>query len=503
MTEPSRDRPIPLYYQLKTLLLEEIIGGAYGTEGRLPTEHELCVRLGVSRTPVTRALSELAAEGVVLRRRRHGTFVNPHWLARRTDTPELRVLVPMDGPWADHLRSLARPDMRLSLVAVDLNELHSVFVHAVAEARGPDLTVLDSVWVAEFAASGFLYPLEDLDPDWVGGEYGRDFLQPFVDAHRPAGSTVAVQAEMDVGGLWYNRADLKNVGAEPPETWEDLREAGRRLVAAGIRRHALVIPAGPEADEYATYGLVTLLASNGVRVLSPGAVTLASPASVEAMNLLRSLADDGILPESVVSYPRDRTIQMLANGEASLSFGGSYEAPWLARGAGLPEDDITERFGFVPMPAGPRGHPSVLVGGMVYGIPRQAHRPRLAMELLKEAVTAGALARMCARTGHIPPRRSAVEMLAPHSAFHAHTAGLLDGAVVRPVTPVYTLVSAQIRSMLDAVLTRRLTPRAAVWRAADMISAITGLPVEHASGARSPLFSVGPGHFVTQRILLP
>lgn len=474
--EPSRDRPIPLYYQLKTLLLEEILRGSYGTDGRLPTEHELCVRLGVSRTPVTRALSELAAEGVVLRRRRHGTFVNPHWLARRTDAPELRVLVPTDGPWADHVPSVVRPDMRLSLATVDLNELHSVFVHAVAEARAPDLAVLDSVWVTEFANSGFLYPLEDLDPGWVNGEYSRDFLQPFVDAHRSGGSTVAVQAEMDVGGLWYNRADLKSAGVEPPETWAELREAGRRLVAAGTRRHAFVMPAGPEADEYATYCLVTLLASNGARVLGPAAVSLATPASVEAMELLRSLADDGILPEAVVSYPRDRPIQMLANGEVSLSFGGSYEAPWLARAAGLPVENITERFGFVPMPAGPHGRPSVLVGGMVYCIPRQAHRPHLAMELLKDAVATDALARMCARTGHIPPRRSAVEMLARHSLFHAHTAGLLDGAVVRPVTPAYALVSAQLRTMLDAVLTRRLRPRTAVWRAAEMISAITGLP---------------------------
>jgi multiple sugar transport system substrate-binding protein len=36
----SRDQPMPLYYQLKTLLTEEILNGAYGTDGRLPTEHE-------------------------------------------------------------------------------------------------------------------------------------------------------------------------------------------------------------------------------------------------------------------------------------------------------------------------------------------------------------------------------------------------------------------------------------------------------------------------------
>src|SRR6476469_7450350 len=93
-------QPIPIYFQLKTLLLEDILGGRYDGDGRVPTEHELCERYAISRTPVTRALSELAEEGVVLRHRRRGTFVNPHWLRRRPDQPEVRVVVPAEGPWA-------------------------------------------------------------------------------------------------------------------------------------------------------------------------------------------------------------------------------------------------------------------------------------------------------------------------------------------------------------------------------------------------------------------
>ena len=54
--------PIPVYFQLKTLLLEEILEGRYGLDGRLPTEHQLCGQHQISRTPVTRALSELATE---------------------------------------------------------------------------------------------------------------------------------------------------------------------------------------------------------------------------------------------------------------------------------------------------------------------------------------------------------------------------------------------------------------------------------------------------------
>ena len=81
---------------------------------------------------------------------------------------------------------------------------------------------------------------------------------------------------------------------------------------------------------------------------------------------------------------------MLANGEVSLSFGGSYEAPWLARGAGLPVEDITERFGFAPMPAGPADRRCSSVGWCTASRARRTG-PKLAMELLKEAVAGRAI----------------------------------------------------------------------------------------------------------------
>jgi multiple sugar transport system substrate-binding protein len=337
------------------------------------------------------------------------------------------------------------------------------------------LAILDSVWVAEFAASGFLRPLEELDPSWVQNELRRDFLEPFVDAHRFDGGTLAVQAEMDVAGMWYERSAI---GATGPRTWDELQETGRRLV--GTRGGpVLVMPAGPTADEFVTYCLVALLASNAARVLGPDGVTLDSPASVESMRLLQTLVDDKVLSNGAVGRERDWPIHMLARGEALMAFGGSYEAPTLARCAGLNLDSLTDTFGFMPVPAGPRGQSSALVGGFVYCIPRQAKQPAAAMEVLKGAVTVPAMARFFTRTGQIPPRRSVAAELVGRSPFHAFTTGLLDHAVTRPVTPAYALVSAQLRAMLESVLSGRLSPERAVSRAADLISAVTGLPVAH------------------------
>src|SRR3954451_9800248 len=127
-------QPIPIYYQLKTLLLEEILSGRYSPEARLPTEHELCDQYAISRTPVSRALSELAEEGVILRHRRRGTFVNPHWLSRRADQPEVRIVVP-EGPWDELIRNGLPDEIQVNIVTVPRPKLHQALTHAVGEGQ--------------------------------------------------------------------------------------------------------------------------------------------------------------------------------------------------------------------------------------------------------------------------------------------------------------------------------------------------------------------------------
>jgi ABC-type glycerol-3-phosphate transport system substrate-binding protein len=84
---------------------------------------------------------------------------------------------------------------------------------------------------------------------------------------------------------------------------------------------------------------------------------------------------------------------------------------------------------------------------------------------------------MARATGRIPARRSAVSLARPDDRFLAQTAELLERAVTRPITPLYPRVSTQLQVMLEAVLTGRLGAAAAARRTAELIGAITGLPV--------------------------
>jgi multiple sugar transport system substrate-binding protein len=469
-------QPIPLYIQLKTVLLEEILGGMYGRDGRLPTEHELCRSYRISRTPVSRALSELAEEGVILRHRRRGTFVNPHGLRPRADQREVRVVVPEEGPWARMVHAAATPDIVVDVVTVARPDLHQTLTHAVAEGQAPDLAVLDSVWAAEFAAAGFLYALEDLDEQWVHDEHETDFLDALVAANTYAGRTFGVSAFADVAGFWYRRRELEAVRLEPPSTWSELRAVARALAARGMP-FPIVMPGGSRGGETTAYCLISFLASNNAEVLSRGGVSLHSRETAQVLRFLLSLVDDGLMSPDVVAYEWDRPIRQLAAGEAAISFGGSYEAAALAAMLGVPLRELWDHVGFAPIPGGPRGAPASVAGTMVYGIFRQATQPALAMRLLEDVVAPKSLARIARATGRIPARRSAVALAAPGLAFLSQTADLLDHAVTRPSTPLYPRVSVQLQAMLEAVLTGRLGPAAAAQRTGELIGAVTGLPV--------------------------
>ena len=71
-----RDKAIPLYYQLETILRRKILSGDYKPDTPLPSEDMLAEEYQVSRITVRQALASLEQDGLVLRQRGKGTFVS-------------------------------------------------------------------------------------------------------------------------------------------------------------------------------------------------------------------------------------------------------------------------------------------------------------------------------------------------------------------------------------------------------------------------------------------
>jgi len=70
---------VPLYYQLKELILENIEKKAYAPGSKIASEMELCEELGLSRPTVRQAISELVSEGQLQIVKGKGTFVSSQY----------------------------------------------------------------------------------------------------------------------------------------------------------------------------------------------------------------------------------------------------------------------------------------------------------------------------------------------------------------------------------------------------------------------------------------
>ncbi|WP_371322840.1 GntR family transcriptional regulator [Dechloromonas sp. ZY10] len=103
----------PLYRQIKDYLIRCLQDGEWGPGDAIPSEGELAVRFSVSQGTVRKAIDEMAAENLLVRRQGKGTFVATH------DDPRsfyrfLR-LVPDDGGVA---QSVSDP-LSCSLIEAD------------------------------------------------------------------------------------------------------------------------------------------------------------------------------------------------------------------------------------------------------------------------------------------------------------------------------------------------------------------------------------------------
>lgn len=75
VSKVNSDSPVPLYYQLKEIIIESINKGEYGVGDIIPSENQLCKMYNVSRSTSQKALDELVHEGILTRKQGVGTFV--------------------------------------------------------------------------------------------------------------------------------------------------------------------------------------------------------------------------------------------------------------------------------------------------------------------------------------------------------------------------------------------------------------------------------------------
>jgi multiple sugar transport system substrate-binding protein len=395
--------------------------------------------------------------------------------------PDTRPLVTFSGsslgPEGDVVRlQLARfasehPGVRVELrVTPDAaDQRHQLYVQWLnARAAAPDVLQLDVIWTAEFAAAGWIRPLDDLSPD-LG-----DFFPAAVRASRWRGELFAIPWFVDVG-LLYRRTDLAE---EPPRSLAQLEATAQRAMADGGATAGLVWT-GARYEGLVTVFLEYLGAFGGAILADDGRVVVDEPPAVEALTfMLRALGTNGIVPRSVLNW-REEEVR-LAFQAGGVVFMRNWPYAWT-----LVEDRersrVAGRVAVSPMP-GTNGRAAMAaLGGAQLAINSHSDHPQLAWSLVSFLTAPAQMLERARRVAQLPARLSLYDSPALAAALPMPIPPLraaLDGALARPITPVYSELSDILQVQLHRALTGQQRPEAALENAAREMRALlsrTGL----------------------------
>jgi GntR family transcriptional regulator len=139
----------PLYKQIKELLLDGLRGGEWRPGDAIPSEIELAARYHVSQGTVRKAIDELAADNLLVRRQGKGTFVASHG-EPQVRFRFLRLAPDAGGPVAAERKLLDFRRARASAEIARMLELRtgdSMIVLTRLLLFSGDPVVLEEVWL--------------------------------------------------------------------------------------------------------------------------------------------------------------------------------------------------------------------------------------------------------------------------------------------------------------------------------------------------------------------
>ncbi|MCW8175920.1 GntR family transcriptional regulator [Verminephrobacter aporrectodeae] len=149
----------PLYLQIKGLILQSLQQGEWKPGAAIPSEMELAARFRVSQGTVRKAVDELAAENLVLRRQGKGTFVATHaeqqvqyrFLKLLPDTGDARVEGPAQRRVLECRRVRASADVARALALRSADAV--IQARRILSFAGVP-TILEDIWLPGQAFKG-------------------------------------------------------------------------------------------------------------------------------------------------------------------------------------------------------------------------------------------------------------------------------------------------------------------------------------------------------------
>lgn len=229
------------------------------------------------------------------------------------------------------------PDVDIEVTAVPWESAHDRIATAIAGGETPDVTMLGSTWVGEFAATGAFEPT----PDGLVDE--SSFFEGSWETSVVDDVAYGVPWYVDTRVLYYRTDLAEAAGVEPPATWEEYTAFAQGLQSAGAQWGVSLPPGGFDSWQYVT----PLAWQAGGDILNEdgSAFTFDTPEWEEAFTFYSSFFEQGIAEP--VRLETGEIEQEFIDGNVGAFFSGPFHVSLLQEQGG---PDFADKFAVAMVP---------------------------------------------------------------------------------------------------------------------------------------------------------
>ena len=218
-------------------------------------------------------------------------------------------------------------------------------VAAIMAGNPPDIATVGQGWPQSLAGTGGLVTVEDV-VDKVGGP--NVFLGTSLSVLGSLdGEAYSLPLYVTPHVIMYRKSWLKEVGMEPPKTWEDLARACKAVTDPAKNRYGFALPF---ADIHGGKPIWGFLLSNNVPIFKKDAkgewqIDIDRAAATETYQYLYDLLKTSA-PSGVVSYTTKEIRELLAKGVVM----SRLDTPEVYPVVREMDPALVDDFGYVPLP---------------------------------------------------------------------------------------------------------------------------------------------------------
>jgi multiple sugar transport system substrate-binding protein len=330
------------------------------------------------------------------------------------------------------------------------NMMQQISVATVGKSL-PDIILMDTVWNSSVAGLGSLEDITDRVKAW--GQADNFYEGPLKSAlyqdkyyGLPFTSNFAV--------MYYNKDMLKEAGiAAPPTTWDELRDAAKKLTNPNHSGLGLSL----SKTENGTFAFLPFALSAGADYTKMG-----SPESVEALDYLVKLMDDGSVSKDLVSLPQDDLTKRFAAKQIALMVNGSWDIATVQKLG----PDVNFGVTYVPKD---KSFAST-TGGENWTIVKGKNSDA-AWEFVKWMEQADVMAEINASAGNVPPRKDA-KMNLQNNPRLEEALPIIQVVTPRGPSPKWPEISDAIQIAMQKAFTKTVSPQDALNEAGKKIAEI-------------------------------